>query len=158
MLTPNKVDGILGALLGSLGAALGILGTLAERNPQRYLGKLRALVWLSISVGWLLSFGGAILYFRAGTDHYYGLASLLYTAAMTPGILALACGRFFDDESPIHKFIHAFPIGGSALLVLGIHSHWAHGELWRCLNLLGLYGVALLWHRVIDRRRAKSRP
>ena len=144
--------------MGSLGAALGILGTLAESNPQRYLSKLRALVWLSISVGWFLSLSGAILYFRVGTDHYHGLAILLYVGAMTPGILALVFGRFFDDESPIHKFIHAFPIGGGVLLVLGIHSHWAYGELGRCLTLFGFYGIALLWYKVMGKQRAKSRP
>jgi peptidoglycan/LPS O-acetylase OafA/YrhL len=124
MLDLGYVGAIVGTSLGVLGAVTGVLGSLARKNPEKYLNKLRKMGWFDIGVGCLLAGGGVVIWFGSSADYWRDLAEILfYAGALLLGIIAVAFSEFFDRRSRIRKFVHVPFASGVVLLALAAYSH-----------------------------------
>lgn len=161
MLDLGYVGAVLGTSLGLLGAITGVLGTLARMNPEKYLDKLRIMIWFDIAMGCLLAGGGILTWFGSSTDYGYDLAEILfYSGALTVGVIGAAASEILPE---VRRFVQAFWVSGLIFLALGAYSHFTEAapgrksrELTWGVTLLIFYVIAVLWWKVISKRRAEG--
>lgn len=151
---------LLGIILGVLGALTGGLNRLARVHPEKHLGKLRAVLWVDMAVGWALVVGGVLLW---GVNRTASAPAevLAYAGILMLGCLGAASHEFVDGGVRWRRLVHMLLVGGIVFLAIGGRALLTGTTASRAFIwggcLVGVYVVSLcVWKRGTSRGRERT--